>query len=75
VAWFYGESDEVSGAPRILADLPDDGEVISRKTVRKGDAEARFDVFALRDGARSRTSSTNDAYPADAAKRAWCQGC
>jgi putative transposase len=35
IAWFHGESDEVSGAPRILADLREDGEVISRKTVAK----------------------------------------
>ena len=33
VSWFHGDSDEVSGAPRILADLRDDGEIISRKTV------------------------------------------
>jgi hypothetical protein len=33
IAWFHGESDEVSGAPRILVDLREDGEVISRKTV------------------------------------------
>lgn len=35
VNWFHGESDEVSGAPRILADLRGDGEIISRKTVAK----------------------------------------
>ena len=35
VSWFHGDSDEVSGAPRILADLREDGEVISRKTVAK----------------------------------------
>ena len=35
IAWFHGESDEVSGAPRILADLREDGETISRKTVAK----------------------------------------
>ena len=35
VAWFYGESDEVSGSPKILADLREDGETISRKTVAK----------------------------------------
>ena len=28
-------SDHVNGAPRILADLRDDGEVVSRKTVAK----------------------------------------
>ena len=35
VAWFHSDSDEVSGTPRILADLRADGEVISRKTVAK----------------------------------------
>ena len=35
VMWFYGESDDVYGSPRILADLRDDGEMISRKTVAK----------------------------------------
>ena len=35
VSWFHGASDEVSGSPRILADLREDGEVISRKTVAK----------------------------------------
>ena len=28
VAWFHGESDEVSGSPRILVDLRDDGEAL-----------------------------------------------
>ena len=35
IGWFHGESDEVSGSPRILADLREDGEIISRKTVAK----------------------------------------
>ena len=34
IAWFHGESDEVSAAPRILADLRADGEVISRRRSR-----------------------------------------
>jgi transposase InsO family protein len=33
VAKFHAASDGVYGAPRILADLRDDGEVVSRKTV------------------------------------------
>jgi hypothetical protein len=33
ISWFNGESDEVSGSPRILADLRADGEIISRKSV------------------------------------------
>ena len=35
VTWFHGDSDEVSGSPKVLADLRDDGETISRKTVAK----------------------------------------
>ncbi|MEO9222289.1 MAG: IS3 family transposase [Mycobacteriaceae bacterium] len=35
IARFHGESDEVSGSPRILVDLREDGEIISRKTVAK----------------------------------------
>ena len=35
VSWFHGESDEVSGAPRILADLREDGEVISARPLRR----------------------------------------
>lgn len=30
ITWFHGESDEVFGSPRILADLREDGEIISR---------------------------------------------
>jgi putative transposase len=33
VKGFHDASDQVYGSPRILADLRDDGEVISRKTV------------------------------------------
>ena len=28
LTWFHGESDEVSGSPRILADLRAEGEII-----------------------------------------------
>jgi hypothetical protein len=35
VAWFHGDSNEVYGSPRILADLRADGETLSRKTVAK----------------------------------------
>lgn len=33
MVWFHGVSDETYGASRILADLRDDGETVSRKTV------------------------------------------
>ena len=35
VVWFHGGSDEVSGSPKILAGLREDGEIISRETVAK----------------------------------------
>jgi len=74
VAWFYSDSDEVSGSPRILADLREDGEVISRKTVAKtmrklglvGVCPKRWKTTTLLDHV--------DAYPVDAAKRDWDKG-
>jgi len=74
VAWFHGDSDEVSGSPRILADLRCDGEVISRKTVAKtmrklhlvGVCPKRWKTTTLIDHA--------DAYPVDAVKRNWDKG-
>ena len=74
VIWFHGESDEVSGSPKILVDLREDGETISRKTVArvmrklglKGVCPKRWKTTTILDHA--------DAYPADAAKRAWDTG-
>ncbi len=74
IAWFHGESDEVSGAPRILADLREDGEVISRKTVAKamrrlglrGICPRRWRTTTVREG--------GDTYPPDVAKRQWDTG-
>jgi putative transposase len=74
IAWFHGESDEVSGAPRILADLREDGEVISRKTVAKamrklglrGICPRRWRTTTQRDG--------GDTYPVDVTKRRWDTG-
>lgn len=74
VIWFHGESDEVSGSPKILADLREDGEIISRKTVAKtmrklglrGICPKRWRTTTIIDGA--------DAYPTDAVKREWDTG-
>jgi putative transposase len=69
ISWFHGESDEVSGSPRILADLREDGEVISRKTVAK-----TIRTLSLR-GIRPRRWRTTtvheggDTYPADLTQR------
>ena len=74
VAWFHGDSDEVYGAPRILADLRADGETISRKTVAKtmqrlglvGVCPKKWKTTTIIDHA--------DAYPVDAVKREWDTG-
>jgi len=74
VAWFHGDSDEVSGSPKILADLRDDGEVISRKTVAKTMRKLHLKGVCPK---RWRTTTLIDhagAYPVDAAKRDWDKG-
>lgn len=74
VSWFHGESDEVFGAPRILADLRDDGEIISRKTVAK--AMRRLGLQGVYPK-RWKTTTVTDArgtYPADAVNRRWDTG-
>lgn len=74
VAWFHGESDSVSGAPRILADLRADGEVISPKTLAK-----MMRRLGLRGTCPKRWPSTTiidsvDADPPDTVNRAWDTG-
>jgi len=74
VAWFHGDSDEVSGSPRILADLRGDGEVISRKTVAK--TMRKLHLVGVYPKRWKTTTLINhaDAYPVDAAKRDWDKG-
>ena len=67
-------SNGVYGAPRILADLRDSGETISRKTVARimadlglqGVFPKRFKTTTLRDN--------SDSYPEDLALRVWDKG-
>ena len=74
VSWFHGDSDGVSGSPKILADLRDDGETISGKTVAEtmrklglvGVCPKKWKTTTIVDG-------TNN-YPADAVKRQWDTG-
>ncbi len=74
ISWFHGDSDEVSGSPKILADLRADGETISRKTVAKvmrklglrGVCPKRWKTTTITDG--------TDTYPRDQAKRVWDTG-
>ncbi|MET4783151.1 IS3 family transposase [Glaciihabitans sp. UYNi722] len=74
VMWFHGDSDEVYGSPRILADLRSDGEIISRKTVA-----TTMRRLGLVDICPKRWKTTTiidhaDAYPVDAVKREWDTG-
>ena len=71
---FHAASGGVYGAPRILMDLREHGEIISRKTVARimadlglqGVFPKRFKVTTLVDNA--------DTYPQDLALRAWDKG-
>ena len=74
IAWFHGESDEVSGAPRILADLREDGEVISRKTVAKAMRRLGLRGICPRRWRTTTQRDTGDTYASDIAKRQWDTG-
>ncbi|MDT0263490.1 IS3 family transposase [Jatrophihabitans lederbergiae] len=75
VAAFHAASDEVYGSPRILADLREDGETVSRKTVAasmrrqhlRGISPRKFTtVTTIADAGR--------ATPPDLVKRTWDTG-
>lgn len=74
VRWFHGEPDEVSGSPRILADLRDDGEIISRKTIAK--TMRRLGLVGVCPQRWKTTTATNDndTYPPDLVNREWDTG-
>jgi len=74
IAWFHGESDEVSGAPRILADLRGDGEVISRKTVAKSMRRLGLRGVCPKRWRTTTIVDRGDAYPPDAVERVWDTG-
>jgi hypothetical protein len=74
IGWFHGESDEVSGSPRILVDLREDGEVISRKTVAKSMRRLGLRGICPKRWRTTTIVDAADTYPADAAKRVWDTG-
>ncbi len=74
IGWFHGESDEVSGSPRILADLREDGETISRKTVAKTMRRLGLRGICPKKWRTTTIVDHADAYPVDAANRAWDTG-
>jgi transposase InsO family protein len=74
VRWFHGASDEVSGAPRILADLREDGEIISRKTVAKTMRTLGLVGICPKKWKTTTVKGDQDTYPADLVKRSWDTG-
>ena len=74
IVWFHGDSDEVFGAPRILADLRGDGEVISGKTVAKTMRKLGLQGICPRRWRTTTVRDAGDTYPPDAAKRVWDTG-
>jgi putative transposase len=74
ISWFHGDSDEVSGAPRILADLREDGEVISRKTVAKTMRRLGLRGVCPKKWRTTTVTDAKDTYPPDAVKRQWDTG-
>jgi putative transposase len=74
IAWFHGESDEVSGAPRVLIDLREDGEVISRKTVAKAMRRLGLRGVCPKRWRTTTVVDRGDAYPPDAVARVWDTG-
>lgn len=74
VTWFHGDSDEVSGAPRILADLREDGETISRKTVAKTMRKLGLRGICPKRWKTTTVTDRSDTYPPDSVKRQWDTG-
>ena len=74
VAFFHDDSDEVYGAPRILADLRADGEIISRKTVATTMKRLGLVGICPKKWKTTTIIDHADAYPVDAVKRTWDTG-
>jgi transposase InsO family protein len=74
VVWFHGESDEVSGSPKILVDLREDGETISKKTVAKIMRELGLRGVCPKRWQTTTITNTSDTYPVDVVQRTWDVG-
>ena len=74
VAYFHGDSDEVYGSPRILADLRADGEIISRKTVAATMRRLGLIGICPKKWKITTIIDHTNAYPVDAVKRQWDTG-
>jgi len=71
---FHGDSDEVSESPKIFADLREDGEIISRKTVAKSIRRLGIKGLCPKRWRTTTVVNSADAYPVDAVKREWATG-
>jgi transposase InsO family protein len=69
VAWFYGESDEVAGSPKILRDLREDGEIISRKTVAKTMRKLGLKGVCPKRWKTTTITDSSDSHPVDVVQR------
>ncbi len=74
VVWFHRASDEVSGAPRILADLREDGETISRKTVARAMRRLGLRGICPKKWRTTTLTDATDTYPDDVVNRTWDTG-
>lgn len=75
VAAFHAASDAVYGSPRILADLRQDGETVSRKTVAASMRRQRLQGISPRRFTPVTTIADNGrAHPADLVNRTWDTG-
>jgi transposase InsO family protein len=75
VAAFHAASDEVYGSPRILADLREDGEVVSRKSVAASMRRQHLRGISPRKFTPITTiSDAGRANPPDLVKRTWDTG-
>lgn len=74
VSWFHSDSDEVSGSPRILADLRSDGEIISRKTVAKTMRKLGLAGICPKRWRTTTITGAEDCYPKDQVERCWDTG-
>jgi transposase InsO family protein len=74
VAWFHGDSDEVAGSPKILMDLREDGETISKKTVAKVMRKLGLKGVCPKRWKTTTITNTSDTYPSDLVQRRFDTG-
>jgi putative transposase len=74
VSWFHSASDAVSRSPRILTDVRDDGEVMSRKTVAHAMRRQGLNGAFPRGWRTTTITDRNNGYPVDSVKRQWEAG-